>query len=69
MKRYLLFVGDNYYPFGGARDLLGDFDTISKCVKSIKTTDRRVDWWNILDTKTGQIYNNYNQCALHNKEE
>jgi hypothetical protein len=36
-------------------------------VKEIR--DIRADWWNVLDTKTGQTYNNYNQCALHDEGE
>jgi hypothetical protein len=59
MKRYLAFAGENYYPSGGACDLLGDFDKMTKCVKGINAAHRRVDWWNILDTQTGAIYNNH----------
>ena len=30
---WLLFVGDRYYPFGGAEDLLGIFDTVDEAKK------------------------------------
>lgn len=66
MKRYLLFAGPHYYPAGGTDDLIEDFDTMELAVKEIRNI--RPDWWNILDTKTGQTYDNYNQCALHDEE-
>jgi hypothetical protein len=59
MKRYLLFAGPNYYPAGGADDLIGDFDTMVLVVKEIR--DIRADWWNVLDTETGQTYNKYHE--------
>jgi hypothetical protein len=57
MNRYLLFAGPNYYPSGGVDDLIGDFDTLVLVAKQIR--DIRPDWWNILDTKTGQTYDKY----------
>lgn len=30
MKRFLVFAGDDYYPIGGWRDLVGSADTISQ---------------------------------------
>lgn len=32
MKKYLLFAGDNYYPMGSIRDLIGDFDTVDEAL-------------------------------------
>jgi hypothetical protein len=57
MKRYLLFAGPHYYPAGGVDDLISDFDTMVLVAKEIR--DIRADWWNVLDTKTGQSYNIY----------
>jgi hypothetical protein len=57
MKRYLLFAGPRYYPAGGVGDLIGDFDTMVLVIKKIR--DIRTDWWNVLDTQTGQSYNIY----------
>lgn len=30
--KYLLFAGDDYYPDGGARDLIGAYDSIEAAV-------------------------------------
>lgn len=30
MKKYLLFAGNAYYPFGGMWDFCGDFDTVEE---------------------------------------
>jgi len=57
MKRYLLFAGPHYYPAGGTADLIGDFDTMVLVIK--ETRGIRADWWNVLDTQTGQTYKNY----------
>jgi len=57
MKRFMIFAGENYYPSGGMNDFVGEFDTISQCI--IRLSKRRADWWNILDTQTKQVYNNY----------
>jgi hypothetical protein len=57
MKRYLLFAGPHYYPAGGVDDLITDLNTMVHVVKEIR--DIRADWWNVLDTQTGQTYSNY----------
>ena len=36
MKRYLVFLGENYYPSGGMDDFLNDFDTPEECKKAIR---------------------------------
>ena len=36
MKRYLVFIGDIYYPIGGMEDFSGDFDTLPECQKAIE---------------------------------
>jgi hypothetical protein len=33
MKKYLLFVGDNYYPKGGMDDFAGIFDTVEDAME------------------------------------
>ena len=30
-KRFLVFAGENYYPLGGWKDLVGSFDTLEEC--------------------------------------
>ena len=67
MERFILFAGDNYYPAGGANDMVGDFGSMAIAIATVR--DIRADWWNILDTKTGQTYNNFNKCDLLTEEE
>jgi len=38
MKRYLVFCGENYYPYGGMEDFIGDYDTIEECQSILKST-------------------------------
>lgn len=47
MKRYLLFCGENYYPYGGWEDFKDSFDTIEECRMA-----RTGDWYQIIDTET-----------------
>ena len=49
MKRYLAFYGDNYYPDGGMRDFICDYETIEECELSINeahinTRPEDTDW-------------------------
>lgn len=57
MKRYLLFVGSDYYPGGGAGDLLADFDTFSEAfmLGDDYVNDDSHRWAHILDTQTGEV--------------
>ena len=50
MKRYLLFLGSEYYPSGGWNDFQGDFDTIKEA--EIVAEKEGDDWFQIIDTKT-----------------
>ena len=56
MQRYLLFSGEAYYPQGGAEDFRGSYATVAECVQADGIF---ADWWNILDTRTGRVYNYY----------
>lgn len=54
--RYLLFAGEHYYPCGGVRDLVGDFDDLEEAKRrGTKVHDYvdmwRDDWVSILDTE------------------
>lgn len=53
MDRYLLFSGEAYYPCGGANDLQGSYATMVECMQSDGVF---ADWWNVLDTRSGQVY-------------
>ena len=65
MKRYLTFYGSTYYPSGGMRDFIGDFDTKKEAVDLIETTNIKEDegdfvfkWANIWDSKDRvEVYN------------
>jgi hypothetical protein len=68
MKRYLLFIIENYYPKGGMRDFYKDYDTLEKCYKGIdkefgKFTIRQRYWWHIhiYDTETRTLID-YPEC-------
>lgn len=54
MKRYLLFAGDIYYPAGGWRDFIGDFDVLDEA-KARLIRNRSYDWYQIYDTKHNEI--------------
>ena len=54
LKRYLLFGGDNYYPSGGADDLLGDYETVDLANEDAGNNDS-IDWFHVLDIETGEI--------------
>jgi len=57
MNRYLLFAGDTYYPAGGWNDLKGDYTNLeeAKWVASMMYTERKCDWWQIVDTHINKI--------------
>ena len=54
MNRYLLFCGDDYYPSRRWR-FAGDFPTMVAAIERLGEPD----WWNILDTRTRQVYTSY----------
>jgi hypothetical protein len=60
MERYLLFSGEAYYPQGGAEDFRGSYATVAECMQADGIF---ADWWNILDTRTGRVYNHYETNA------
>ena len=58
-KRYLLFAGPDYYPAGGWRDLMGDYDDPVPAVAEGKRLRKsrsmyRTDWWEVIDLETGE---------------
>jgi hypothetical protein len=64
MKRFILFGGDNYYPAGGAKDLIDSFDTEEEVNNYISSEFDKAtgleqydmcDWYNCIDTLTGGI--------------
>jgi hypothetical protein len=57
MTRYLVFLGDDYYPKGGWRDFQGAFDTLREAQALVQQRLRERGWmWaHIVDTETMQI--------------
>ena len=53
MKPYLLFAGLRYYPSGGWRDYMDEFDSIEGVMEYIADMD--LDWWHIVSTETKSI--------------
>ena len=52
MKRYLVFIGDVYYPFGGFDDFAGDYDGEAEAIDKAKTIkDDKYQWSHVYDTK------------------
>jgi len=56
----VLFAGYNYCPQGGMNDFIGSYDTMVQAIESL--TDRD-EWFNVLDTETGRIYDHYEARA------
>jgi len=54
MKRYITFIGDEYYPMGGMLDFSGDFETIEEAKAFI---EEKVDKEKIYDTVEEQWEN------------
>ncbi len=56
MKRYLLFMGMHYYPFGGWKDFKDSFDTIEEAQQHFKDANLdSIAWYQIVDTSTWEI--------------
>lgn len=51
MKKFLLFVGHDYYPSAGIGDYRGSFETLSKAAEAVpKVSDSSdPDWYQILE--------------------
>jgi hypothetical protein len=41
MKTYLAFYGDCYYPRGGMRDFIGDYDTKEEAIQAIEEAHKK----------------------------
>lgn len=61
LKRYLLFVGDKYYPSGGMKDFKGDFDSLNEAQRIFRSKKEEYcyrsgySWYHILDQETRKI--------------
>jgi hypothetical protein len=59
MKRFLMFVNDDFYPSGARYDFYKDFNTLYECLEAWKHNKEGSDWpngdrYHILDTETGE---------------
>lgn len=51
MKRYWIFIADEYYPQGGMEDWKGEYDTIEECTIEWEMTNlKQYKRYHILDT-------------------
>jgi hypothetical protein len=77
-KRFILFVGEQYYPRGGWLDFHGEFDSIEEAQSNVDnhpqfrylpedTWECDIDWAHILDTTTNKIvwrfYERFNEST------
>ena len=66
--KFLLFCGDDYYPEGGADDLVGGFKTVEKAIAAHDPKKHQYDggWANILDIKNLKIVRRFNRGSWSN---
>jgi hypothetical protein len=48
VKDYLVFLGDNYYPWGGWEDFRGYFDSLEESLNYIKSQDAGYTWAHVV---------------------
>jgi len=48
MKDYLVFLGENYYSYGGWEDFRGDFDSLEECLNYIKSQELHDNWAHVV---------------------
>jgi hypothetical protein len=60
MDRFIVFGGQDYYPCGGWRDIVGYAETIreAKAMVDVQLSTDQIEWWQIVDTGTGVIIDN-----------
>jgi len=60
MKKYLLFIGGNYYPLGGIDDLVGGYDAFEEAVAAMnhyyKRDSYHASWAQIIDFIGNEIW-------------
>jgi hypothetical protein len=56
MKQFLLFAGTESAKTAGVHGLVGDFDSIADAFLSLVDHQTPSEWWHVLDTKTGEVY-------------
>lgn len=63
MKRFLLFYGNDYYPEGGANDILGSFDLIQGAVDYVVRIDskRKKNDYDLFEGTWAHVYDTTEQ--------
>lgn len=62
MKRYLLFLFDDYYPQGGWGDFQGDFDSVEAALLAeADMSPSRFDTRQVVDTESKKVVYGYDQ--------
>lgn len=61
VQRYLLFQGEDYYPFGGWYDFKRSFETLDEALAYVSASEDYPvgdvyagKWWHIVDITTGE---------------
>ncbi len=69
-SQYLLFAGDDYYPDGGANDLIGGFASVDAAVSAHDPKRFRYDggWANILQVSTQEIVRTFDRGTWSSTE-
>ena len=52
MKKFLLFVGDAYYPEGGWNDFVDSFDSVEEAKEKIPED---CDWWHVINSEGKKV--------------
>lgn len=70
MSKYLLFAGDDYYPKGGAYDLVKSYSSVEEAINAHTPNKYQYDggWANILDKDTLKIVKHFKRGLWSNKE-
>lgn len=59
MKRYWLFLGEDYYPGGGMHDFIDSFSSVEDATAAAKSQIKAsggdyYTWWHVADSHTGE---------------
>lgn len=70
MVPYLLFAGNKYYPYGGANDLEGRFDTLDEAIAAHTTKQFTYScgWANVLCLDSLKIVKKFRRGTWHTPE-
>jgi|TARA_B100000900_G_C20588892_1_gene720816 hypothetical protein len=56
---YIIYAGDEYYPRGGANDIVGYYDTYDLTLQKFQQIVHSYDWIQVLDIDTKEIVKYY----------